>query len=162
MNWLREHDIGYELHEHPLTYTAAGTAQAEGVEPATFAKVVGVRASDARDALAVLDATDQVDVRELAKVMGVEWVALLGEAAFGALAPECEVGTAPPIPDLVGVPVFVDEAVRDDPEISFSAGSHRHSVRVGRESWERAAGVTYGKFAVRRRSLRAYRERGWT
>lgn len=162
IDWLQRHGVEYELHEHPRAYTAAEAAHAEGVEPTSFAKVVGVRTSDGRTALAVLDATDQVELGELARELGVAWVALLGEAEFGALAPECEVGTAPPIPELVNVPVYVDEAVRADPKISFPAGSHRHSVRVDREAWEREAGVGYAKFAVRRRSLRAYSERGWT
>jgi prolyl-tRNA editing enzyme YbaK/EbsC (Cys-tRNA(Pro) deacylase) len=162
IDWLQHHDVGYELREHPLAFTATEAAHADGVEPATFAKVVGVHTSDGRDAIALLDATDQVDLGELAGVMGVKWVALLGEAAFGALAPGCDVGTAPPIPDLVGVPVYVDEAVRADPKISFHAGSHRYAVRVAREAWERAAGVTYGRFGVHRRSTRAYMERGLT
>lgn len=162
IDWLQQHRVEYELREHPRAYTAAETAHAEGVEPTSFAKVVGVRTSDGRTALAVLDATDQIELGELAKELGVAWVALLGEADFGALAQECEVGTAPPIPELVNVPVYVDEAVRADPEISFAAGSHRHSVRVDRAAWEREAGVGYAKFAVRRRSLRSLAERGWT
>ena len=162
IDWLQQHRVEYELREHPRAFTAAETANAEGVEPASFAKVVGVRGSDGRTALAVLDATDQVELGELAKELGVAWVALLGEVDFGALAPQCEVGTAPPIPALVNVPVYVDEAVRADPKISFAAGSHRHSVRVDRAAWEREAGVGYAKFAVRRRSLRSLAERGWT
>lgn len=162
MDWLHEHDVGYEVREHSLAFTATEAAHAEGVEPATFAKVVGVHTNDGRDALAVVDATDQVDLAKLAGVLGVAWVALLGEEAFGALAPDCDPGTAPPIPELVKVPVYVDEAVRADPKISFHAGSHRYSVRVDREAWEQAAGVTHAQFAVHRRSLRAYMERGLT
>ena len=71
IDWLQQHRVEYELHEHPRAFTAAETANAEGVEPASFAKVVGVRASDGRTALAVLDATDQVELGELAKELGV-------------------------------------------------------------------------------------------
>ncbi|MGZ6213952.1 MAG: aminoacyl-tRNA deacylase [Candidatus Limnocylindria bacterium] len=162
IDWLQRHNVGYELREHPLAFTAAEAAHAEGVELATFAKVVGVHTSHGQDAIALLDATDQVDLGQLAAVMGVEWVALLGEAAFSALAPGCDAGTIPPIPDLAGVPVYVDEGVRADEKISFHAGSHRYTVRVARDAWERAAGVTYGKFAVHRRSERAFSERGLT
>lgn len=162
IDWLQRHRVAFELHEHSRAYTAAEAAHAEGVEPTSFAKVVGVRTSDGRNALAVLDATDHVELGQLADELGVAWVALLGEAEFGALAPECEVGTAPPIPELVNVPVYVDEAVRADSKISFPAGSHRHSVQVDREGWEREAGVGYARFAVRRRSLRSLAERGWT
>jgi Ala-tRNA(Pro) deacylase len=160
--WLERHGVDYEMHLHRRAVTASETARVEGVEPETFAKVVGVRTSDGRTAIAVLDATDQVDLGELATELGVAWVALLGEEAFGELAPDCEVGTVPPIPELVNVPVYVDEAVRADPWISFAAGSHRHSVRVDRSAWERAAGVGFAKFARRHRSFTSIAEKGWT
>jgi prolyl-tRNA editing enzyme YbaK/EbsC (Cys-tRNA(Pro) deacylase) len=162
IEWLTQHGVDFELREHPVAYTAAGTAFAEGVEPETFAKVVGLRASDGRRMLAVLDATDQVDLGALRELIGVEWVALLSEDEYGALAPDCEVGAAPPIPALVHVPVYVDEGVRADARISFAAGSHRYSVRVDRAAWEQAAELAYAAFGVRRRSLRSVRERGWT
>ncbi len=43
---------------------------------------------------------------------------------------------------------YADYAVRDDPEISFNAVSHRCGARVERASWERACGVIYADFAV--------------
>lgn len=162
ITWLDGHGVAYEIHPHPRSVTASETARVEGVAPNTFAKVVGVRTSDGRTALAVLDATDQVDLGELATDLGVGWVAVLGEEEFGALAPGCEVGTAPPIPELIGVPVYADEAVRADPWISFAAGSQRHSVRVDRAAWEREAGVGFARFARPRRSFRTIAEKGWT
>jgi len=162
MAWLESHHVPYELHEHGPTYTAVETAHAEGVDVTTFAKAVGVRTSDGRDALVVVDASDQVDFVALRELMGVEWVALLGESELHALSPECEAGTIPPIPELAGVPVYVDEAVRSDDLISFHAGSHRYTVRVDRAAWERAAEVRPGHFGVRRRSIRHDAEFGWT
>lgn len=160
--WLESHHIPHELHEHPTTYTAMETAHAEGIAPTTFAKVVGVRTSDGSNALVVVDASDQVDLALLREAMEVTWVALLGEEDLRALLPDCEVGTLPPVPDLVKVPVYVDEAVRADEKISFHAGSHRFSVRVDRAAWEREAGVRTGKFGVLRRSLSDLADRGWT
>lgn len=160
--WLESHHIPYELHEHPKTYTAAETAHAEGTDPRTFAKVVGVRTSDGSNALVVVDASDQVDLGRLREAMGVSRVALLSEEELSDLLPDCDVGTLPPIPELVKVPVYVDEAVRADEKISFHAGSHRYTVRVDRTSWERAAEVHHGEFGVQRRSLRDISERRWT
>lgn len=147
LTWLDDHAVDYELHEHPLTYTATATAHAEGVSERTFAKVVGVRTSDGRRMLAVVDATDHVNLVRLAHVLAVEWVTLLTEQEMTTILPDCEEGTIPPIPEIAQVPVVADEAVRADPEISFHAGSHRTAVRVDREAWERAAGIRYGAFA---------------
>lgn len=149
VDWLERHAVDYEIHEHRVTYTAADTAEAEGVDPATFAKVVGVRASDGRLALCVLDATDRLLLDDLAGELGVDRVMLLNEEELEALHPDFEVGTMPPIPELVGLPVYVDEAVRYDPMISFAGGSHARAIRVDRAAWEAAAGVGYGRFADR-------------
>jgi Ala-tRNA(Pro) deacylase len=162
ITWLEDHEIPFEVHEHPIAYTATSAAHAEGVDVRTYAKVVGVRTSEGSNALAVVDATDQVDLGKLRELIGVEWVALLSESELTEILPDCEPGTIPPIPELAQLPVYADEAVRADEMISFHAGSHRHSVRVDRAAWEEAAGIRYGTFAVPRRSVRSYGERGWT
>jgi prolyl-tRNA editing enzyme YbaK/EbsC (Cys-tRNA(Pro) deacylase) len=53
----------------------------------------------------------------------------------------------PAVGSLFGLGTYADYAVRDDPDISFNAGSHRFSARVERASWERACGVVYGDLA---------------
>jgi Ala-tRNA(Pro) deacylase len=147
IDWLRDHQVEFELHEHATTYTARATARAEGVSPETFAKTIGVAAEDGRRFLLVLDATDHVDLSRARHLLNVPKLRLMREDELGELAPSCEVGAVPPIP-LWGVPIHADYAVRADAEISFPAGTHEHSVRVDREGWERAVGVQYGDLAV--------------
>lgn len=148
LRWLARHGIDHEIHEHRLSYTAKETAHAEGVEPSTFAKVVGIEADDGRRALLVLDATDRVSLSKAAAALGVERVRLLREAELEALAPDCEPGTVPAVGSLFGLPLYADEAVRADPEISFNAGSHRVAVRVDRRAWEAAAEPAYVDLAA--------------
>ena len=74
-------------------------------------------------------------------------VRVLTETEFTALAPDCEPGTIPPVPELFGLPVYMDFALREVPEIVFHAGSHRFTVHVDRQSWERAAGVAWADLA---------------
>ena len=149
VDWLSLHDIEYELHEHARAQTARQTARAEGVDPRTFAKVVGVHVVDDRAALLVLDATDQVDLAKARRALGYETVRLLTESELAALAPECEVGAIPAVGALFDLPTYADYAVESDPEISFNAGTHRLSVRVDRAAWERASGVIYADLAER-------------
>jgi Ala-tRNA(Pro) deacylase len=146
--WLADHDVEYEVHEHAPAFTARGVAKAEGVDPHTFAKVVGVHAPDGRSALLVIETTDQLDLRKAARTLGAEEVRLLTEGELAALAPTCEVGAMPAIGALYGVPMVADYAVRDDRDISFNAGSHSCSVRVERSGWERATGVVYADLAA--------------
>ena len=120
----------------------------EGVDPRTFAKVVGVATHDGPHILVVLDATDQLDLHKARRALGAGDVRLLTEAELTALAPGCEVGAIPAVGSLFGLATYADYAVREDPEISFNAGSHRFSARVERAAWERACGVIYADFAV--------------
>lgn len=149
LDWLAGHKVEYELHEHPLTFTARETAQVEGVDPRRFAKTVAVQTDTGQRALLVVDATDRVDLDKARHVLGARRVRLLTEAELVEFAPDCEVGTMPPVGDLFGVPVYADYAVREDPEISFHAGSHHFTVHVDRAGWERAAGVVYADLAER-------------
>jgi Ala-tRNA(Pro) deacylase len=147
LDWLAGRHVEYELHEHPETFTAEATARADHVDPHQFAKVVGVMTAEGRTALIAVDAVDHVDLAKARRVMGTRDVRLLTEPELTALAPECDPGTIPPVPTLFAVPVYADFAVRDDPVISFAAGSHRYTVHVDRVAFERAAGLAYADLA---------------
>lgn len=147
LDWLAGQDIEYEIHGHDLAFTARATANAEGVDPRTFAKVVVVTSDDGRNACIVLDATDRVDLRKVRDVLGARDVRLLSESDLMAFAPGCELGAIPAVGAIFAVATYADFAVRDDPEISFNAGSHRFSARVDRARWERACDVIYADLA---------------
>lgn len=147
VTWLEDHGVPFELHDHPLTYTASATAHVEGVSERDFAKVVGVRLADGSRLLAVVDAADLVDLVRLAGAVDAGWATLLSETELTAILPACEAGTIPPIPELARVPVVADEAIRGDARITFHAGSHRTAVQVDRAAWEREAGIRYASFA---------------
>ena len=146
--WLAEHKIEYELHQHDEAFTAKGVARAEGVDAHSFAKVLGVVTDDGRRAFVVLDATDLLDLRKARTVLMADSIRLLNEKELGELAPGCEIGAMPAVGSLFGLPMYADFEVREDPQISFNAGSHRVSVRVDRAGWEEAATVRYADLAA--------------
>jgi hypothetical protein len=82
ITWLEDHDVSFEVHDHPLAYTASATAHAEGVSERSFGKVVGVGTADGTKVLAVVDASDRVDPREVGRLPRHR----LGDAADGARA----------------------------------------------------------------------------
>jgi Ala-tRNA(Pro) deacylase len=147
IDWLGRRHVEYELREHPETYTAEATARVEHTDPHRFAKVVGVATADGRHVLLVVDAPDHVDLAKARRLLGATDVRVLNEIEFTALAPDCEPGTIPPVPELFGLPVYMDFALREVPEIVFHAGSHHFTVHVDRQSWERASGVAWADLA---------------
>ena len=147
LDWLATQGIEYEIHQHDRAFTARATATAEGVDPRTFAKVVAVASDEGHTALIVLEATDLLDLRKARHVLGARDVRLLTEPELTAVAPDCEIGAIPALGALFGLATYADYAVRDDPEISFNAGSHRFSARVDRRLWESACNVLYADLA---------------
>jgi Ala-tRNA(Pro) deacylase len=150
LEWLGRHDVEYEIHEHAVAFTAESVARAEGVDPHTLAKVVAVATADGHRAFLVLEATDHLDLHKAADALEADSVRLLTEAELATLAPTCEVGAMPAVASLYGLDMLADHALRDVPDISFNAGSHRVAVRVDRVGWERATGVHYGDLAADR------------
>jgi Ala-tRNA(Pro) deacylase len=113
LSWLRDHDIEFRMHQHTPTFTARATALAEGVDPKTFAKAIAVKADDGRRAILVLDATDQLDLRAAERLLNAHHLSLLTEEELAEMAPECDVGTMPPV-GLWHLPIYADFGVNAD------------------------------------------------
>jgi Ala-tRNA(Pro) deacylase len=150
LDWLGKNGIHYEVHEHATTFTARETARTEHVDPAAFAKAIGVVTDDGRRALVVLDAEDHLDLLKARRVLGATTARLMTEAELAESCPGCDVGATPAVGALFGLPMHVDEAIRDVPILTFHAGSHRYTVHVDRPEWERALGITYEALAEHR------------
>lgn len=148
LTWLEAQSIEYEVHEHARSFTAAATAQAEGVDERSFEKVIWVRSAEGGDALIVLDSVDHLDLGKARDVLRAGRVKLVPEHEVEELAPDCDPGSMPAVGSLFGLPTYADLAVRDEDEISFNAGSHTFAVRVDRVAWEKALGVVYADLAA--------------
>jgi len=143
LEWLQKHHVEYDLHHHVPTTTARETARVEAVEPRTMVKSVVVQAADGRNAILALEATERVDLAKAAHALGTTDVHLVTEAQLIEMAPDCDPGTWPPVGAIFGMPVLADSALRDEPEVTFTAGSHEFAVRLDQEAWARAGDVHY-------------------
>src|SRR5271155_1203901 len=111
IEFLNQNKVRYEVLHHPEAFTAQELAAIEHVKGRSHAKVVMVKAE--REVLmAVLPADLRIDLEKLDKVVGHK-TALATEADFGALFPDCAVGTMPPFGGLYGVAGYVDVSLAD-------------------------------------------------
>src|SRR5215472_19042683 len=140
--------IPYEVHTHPAAMTAAELATADHVPPSEVAKVVVLRSSE-RFLLAVLPATRHLDVERLRALVGDPQLRLATEAEFADAFPECELGAIPPIGELFGLPLWVDDSLGRETETVFSAGTHRETVHLAYRDFVRLAKPTFGAFSTR-------------
>lgn len=121
--------IPYSMIFHAPADSAQMAASAMHLSGKAVAKAIALRAG-AREILAVLPASHRINFEKLSAIVGTE-VRLMDEDAFSELFPDCERGVISPFGELYGVPVYLDEALAEDPEIILSAGTYCDCVRMG-------------------------------
>ncbi len=134
--YFRENGVRYDVQSHPEVYTAQEVAAVEHIPGRFMAKVVLAVVDGTLTAL-VLAAPNRIDIPKLKAALGAREVRLAREQEFAASFPDCEVGAMPPFGNLYQVPVIVDRSMIDDPKIVFNAGTHRETMAVAYEDFER-------------------------
>jgi len=134
--FLDQNGVHYTQQIHTTAYTAAGVASIAHVRGKEMAKAVIVLADD-KLVMLVIPASSHVRLKLVKSALKSHEVVLASEADFAHVFPDCEVGAMPPFGNLYGIPVFVDESLTRDKEISFNAGSHRELIKMKYEDYER-------------------------
>ena len=147
--FLDSQKIKYVTITHSRAFTAQETAAIVHIPGEEIAKSVIVKIDDAL-AMAVLPASDQINLSLLKASAGAQNIGLASESEFRGRFPECETGAMPPFGNLYGMPVFAEESLRKDKEIAFNAGSHNELIRLAYEDFERLVKPTVVKFSARR------------
>jgi Ala-tRNA(Pro) deacylase len=127
--FLAAHGIRHAVVEHPQTFTAAAEARVAAVSPRRAAKVVMVR-DDAGYALAVIPASEMLDLRKLRHLASRPQLRLATEQELEADFPAFEVGAFPPFGELLECPAFIDAALLSAGRILCNGGDHRHSIVI--------------------------------
>ncbi|HTT18622.1 MAG TPA: YbaK/EbsC family protein [Candidatus Sulfotelmatobacter sp.] len=144
--FLDSHNIKYLVISHSLAYTAQGVAALAHVSGKKLAKTVIVKI-DGILAMAVVPASDHVDLDQLRTLTGAKTVEVATEREFKDAFPDCETGAMPPFGNLYDMPVYADVNLSRQEEITFSAGSHRELVRMRWEDMARLVNPTVDKLA---------------
>jgi Ala-tRNA(Pro) deacylase len=140
--YLVDHHLPFVHTRHVRAIAAQRFAAAEHVPGDRIAKPVVVSV-DGELALAVVSATQRVDVDELARALGAREVRLAPESQFEKRFEPCEVGAEPPL-RLFGMPIYVDAALARHPRLVMRGGTHEDAIEVGTDDWmssERATPV---------------------
>jgi Ala-tRNA(Pro) deacylase len=134
--FLDSHNVKYVTISHSVAYTAAGIAALTHIPGKEVAKTVIVKVDGAL-AMAVVSASQHVDLSLLKGATGARNVELATEDEFKERFPDCELGAMPPFGNLYGMTVFADESLSRDKEIAFNAGSHRELMRIAWEDFDK-------------------------
>lgn len=136
LEFLDNHGVKYVTIRHSPAFTAQEIAQSAHIRGQDLAKTVMVKI-DGTMAMAVLPASQKVDLELLREAAGAKKVELAREPEFQARFPGCEPGAMPPFGNLYGMAVYVADALAVDREIAFNAGSHTELIRTAYEDFER-------------------------
>jgi len=144
---LNEKHIQFSMIYHAPTDSAQMSASAMHLPGKEVAKAVALQAGN-RGILAVLPASYRINFEKLSAITGAD-VRLMDEDTYSELFPDCERGVIPAFGELYGVPVYLDEALAEDPEIILSAGTYHDSVRMGNVDFVHLAEPQVCSFAER-------------
>ena len=133
--YLKQHHLAYEHSTHVRAVPAQRLAAAEHVVGARIAKPV-VCDVDGRLVLAVVSATQRVDLDVLRRATGAERCELAPEQTFSELFAPCEAGAEPAL-GMFGMPIYVDDAVAREPWIMMRGGTHEDAIRIDTAAWLR-------------------------
>jgi Ala-tRNA(Pro) deacylase len=134
--YLDSNGIKYVSIFHSPTYTAQEVAARVHIHGKQLAKTVMVK-MDGKMAMVILPASRQVDFDYLKKETGMHKVELAKEEDFQELFPECEIGAMPPFGNLYGMEVYIDQTLKEDEEIAFSAGTHTELIKLPFADYQR-------------------------
>ena len=137
--FLDDNSVKYVTVQHSPAYTAQEIAASAHIPGKDLAKTVMVKL-DEQMAMAVLPASQRVDLDLLRASTGARTVELATEREFADMFPGCELGAMPPFGNLYGIDVFVSESLTEDDEIAFNAGSHTELIRLRYEDFAALVG----------------------
>lgn len=143
---LDDNHVHYEVHTHPIAYTARETAAVDRVAPSEMAKVLVLRGHD-HLLMAVLPASHTLDIDRLRKTVGDAQLRLASEREFVDAFPACEPGAIPPFGELFDLPLWVDDSLGRERETVFNGGNHRETVHLAYQDYVRLAKPHFGQFS---------------
>ena len=136
IDFLDQEHVKYVTIGHSPAYTAQEIAALAHIPGKELAKTVIIKV-DGELTMVVLPASEMVRLDHLRESLGTEFVELADEDEFKGAFPDCETGAMPPFGNLYGMSVFVSQALREDDEIAFNAGSHDELIRLPYAEYER-------------------------
>jgi Ala-tRNA(Pro) deacylase len=144
--FLDNRQVKYVTIRHSPAFTAQEIAASAHIPGKQLAKTVIVKL-DGTLAMAVLPASDTVNVERLKAAAGARTVALATEQDFQDRFPECEVGAMPPFGNLYGLDVWVAARLAEDEQIAFNAGDHTELIRMAYQDFDRLVQPKVGQFS---------------
>lgn len=144
--YLRACDIDYEEVKHPREVTAGRIAEKAHIAGDHLAKAVMLQGNYGYR-VAVVPSTCEADFNKLTELF-YERFDLASENAIVRSFDDCDPGAITPVGQAYGLKVYLDDMLRDQPDIYFEAGDHETLVHMSGSEFDRLmAGAEHGRFS---------------
>jgi Ala-tRNA(Pro) deacylase len=153
--YLADQQVAFETVLHPPAFTAQKRAKFLRVPGRQVVKSV-LLALPHGFALAVLPATEQIDLAAVAAILGAP-VRLAGETQLAELFRDCEHGALTPFGRLYGLLTLLEEAIPLEAQIVFEAQQHAVAIRMACRDFVRLEQPRRFAFSLRHRADRPTR-----
>ena len=147
IEYLQRNKVPFKRRPHAQAIGAQEVAATLHVSGYSVAKSVIVDA-DGQRWIAVLPASETVNLGRLAEVLEARDVRLLGEPEFAPIFADCEIGAEPPFGGLYKIPVVVDSRLADAASIILRAGSHRETLEMAYSDFMSLEKPRVGSFGI--------------
>ncbi|MCG2580834.1 MAG: YbaK/EbsC family protein [Marinobacter sp.] len=127
--FLDQANVEYMCLSHPPAFTAQELAHHVKIAGDRVVKTVIIEL-DGKMAMLVMPATWRIRWDRLSGILDTDFVDLADEQEFKDRFPDCEVGAMPPFGNLFEMSVYCAEALTEQQELAFAAGSHSESVHM--------------------------------
>jgi len=137
-------NIEYQVIDHEPVLTCQYAAKIRGTRPEQGAKAL-VCFADKQPILIVLPCSSRLDFKAFKNWQQVKDLRMATPEEVKDLT-GVKVGAVPPIGPAIGLPVFVDEKLMQEPKICFNAGMHTRSILMGSQDYLGIIKPTIGNF----------------
>ncbi|HMO13268.1 MAG TPA: YbaK/EbsC family protein [Pirellulaceae bacterium] len=138
VEFLREHQVPFDVVEHQTTFTARELAATASTPIYEVAKTVLLRADHGfQHFVVVLPANKMLDLAHLSHALGGSEIELASEEVLSEFCPDCERGVLPPFGSQYGLKTILDSQLLNCETIMFEGNSHREAIRLKAADFQR-------------------------
>lgn len=127
-SYIAEQGVTWDPVSHQASSTCMEAAHGAHIAPDRVAKAVVLK-GNAGYLMAVIPASDQLNVKELGEVVADE-LALVSEPTLGELFADCKPGAVPPVGAAYGIRTLWDEDLGGRADVYFEGGDHQTLVHM--------------------------------
>ncbi len=132
--FLKSHDIDYDVVSHPYSEGSLQTALAAKVPIEKMVKAVILEDHEGKHIMAILPAGSVLRLRRLKRALSREFT-FLPENKLMEMFADCERGAIPPLGDAYHIDMIYEDTLNEQDEYYIEAGDHRRLIQLGHDQF---------------------------